>query len=273
MREIRTVLTAIQFYTILPVPAFEFRPEYFERILRYSSLVGLLVGGLGALIFLAAESALPVPVAVCLSLLATAVVTGCFHEDGFADFCDGMHAPGGRAQKLEAMRDSRMGPAGATGAILLLLLRFAGLAAIAPEFIAIALLVGHSVSRFLSAIYVFDIEYSTTEASQATAGGAQASGIKPTITDMSGSDLMPGGLLAAGALGFAGLYFPEPLALLAIPLLLSGAYLVFRRVLLRTLGGYTGDCLGAAQQIFETTIYLSFAALPAIAGFTAALAK
>ena len=108
MHEFRTALTAIMFYTVVPVPAFEFRPDYLQRILRYSSLVGAFVGGVGALVYSGFLLIFPGEVAILLALFSTALMTGCFHEDGFADFCDGISTPGSRTQKLAAMRDSRI---------------------------------------------------------------------------------------------------------------------------------------------------------------------
>ncbi|MEQ9363730.1 MAG: adenosylcobinamide-GDP ribazoletransferase [Leptospirales bacterium] len=260
MHELRTILTAVQFYTVLPVPAFEFRPEYFQKILRYSSLVGLLIGGIGALIFWTTNRWYPVEVAVLLCLFGTAILTGCLHEDGFADFCDGLALAGDRAEKLERMRDSRLGQIGALAAILMILLRYVTLAALPASLIPVAILIGHSVGRFASAAYVFDLDYSATEASRVRAGGTQASGIKPTITRMQSGDLLTAGAVAGLTLCLA----HEPLYLLTVPILMI-AYLIFRLLLLRTLGGYTGDGLGAAQQFFEAVIYLTFAAVAVIA--------
>lgn len=263
MHEFRTALTAIMFYTVVPVPAFEFRPDYLQRILRYSSLVGAFVGGVGALVYSGFLLIFPGEVAILLTLFSTAMMTGCLHEDGFADFCDGISTPGSRMQKLAAMRDSRIGRTGATGLVLMLLLRFTALAALPPVLIPLALVASHSISRFVSASYVFDIRYASAETSAASTGsdGTPASGAKPTVTRMTPADFIVAGCVAAVPF----LFFPGAQYFAIVPALIV-AYWIFRRILMRTLYGYTGDCLGAAQQIFEVTIYLTFVAVATATG-------
>lgn len=258
--ELRVFASTVMFFTVLPVPAFAFRPELLQRILRYSSTIGWVIGAIGAAIAVAAGQLWPPAISVGLALTATIIATGCFHEDGFADFCDGLATPGDRTAKLSAMRDSRLGFAGRIGAVAMLLARAGALLAIAhpvtggtaaPALLASALIVGHSLGRFASALLVFDLQY----ARQADRD-LPASGIKPAVTQMGPLDT-----LLAGTVALASLLLLPGVAYFWLPAILLLPYLALRVVLLRIFAGFTGDCLGAAQQIMELGVYLGIMAV------------
>ena len=95
-------------------------------------LAGAAVGGAGGTVFLLARAAgLPADVASWCAIAGMVLLTGCFHEDGLADFWDGIG--GGRTveRKLEIMRDSRIGSYGAAAIIMMFGVRAAMIAAIA----------------------------------------------------------------------------------------------------------------------------------------------
>ena len=109
-KQFRVLLTAIMFYTRIPVPAtLEYSPERLNRATRYFPLIGWIVGGVGAGVFYGLSLILPLQVSVFLSMLATIFLTGAFHEDGFADFCDGFGGGYTREKILTIMKDSRIG--------------------------------------------------------------------------------------------------------------------------------------------------------------------
>src|SRR5215216_6030305 len=90
VHQCRLFFIALQFFTRVPVPAWVgFEPGWLQHASRYFPLVGLLVGAVGALVYALAHWLWPAPVAVLLSTAATIYLTGAFHEDGFADMCDG----------------------------------------------------------------------------------------------------------------------------------------------------------------------------------------
>src|SRR5574343_699694 len=90
-RELEYFFGAVRFFTRLPVPAWVgHSAAALNRSARYFPAVGLLVGGLGALVYLAALHLWPQPVAVLLSMAAAIYATGAFHEDGLADTVDGL---------------------------------------------------------------------------------------------------------------------------------------------------------------------------------------
>ena len=90
-REFEYFFGAIRFFTRLPVPAWVgHSAETLNRSARYFPAVGLVIGGIGALVFLGASLFWPQAVAVLLSMVATIYATGAFHEDGLADMVDGL---------------------------------------------------------------------------------------------------------------------------------------------------------------------------------------
>ena len=86
-----------------------------ERIVRFLPLVGWIVGGIAALVFLLSHFLFPIPLAAALSMAATILLTGGFHEDGFSDVCDAFGGGWNREQILRIMKDSRIGAYGVLG--------------------------------------------------------------------------------------------------------------------------------------------------------------
>ena len=93
MQQLRLFFIALQFFTRLPIPRWVgFQPEWLHHASRYFPLVGCVVAAVAAAVYLLAALVLPAPVAAVLSTAASIYVTGAFHEDGFADTCDGLAA-------------------------------------------------------------------------------------------------------------------------------------------------------------------------------------
>lgn len=151
--EAAILLTACRFLTRVPLPE---RPlataGRLMRTPRYYPAVGLLVGGVAALLLLVLTPALGPVVAVLLATAATGVLTGAMHEDGLADTCDGLGVMPARA--LEVMRDSRVGTFGLLGLGLTLAVKVAALAALPTGAAAAALVAGHATSRFACVVTI-----------------------------------------------------------------------------------------------------------------------
>jgi adenosylcobinamide-GDP ribazoletransferase len=260
-REIRLFFTAWTFFTRIPLPAalgcwVGYSEELLNGAARYFPLVGLFVGLVGAAVFTFCMWLFTPLVAVALTMAATVLMTGAFHEDGFADVCDGFGGANEPARVLAIMKDSRVGAFGAIGIALMLLTKFAALASLAEavdvELCGWILLSAHTLSRAAPVVLIRCMEYVRPEPD------ARA---KPMAQAVSA----PGMALALfwGVLPLGGLvYFYENgwlLALGVIPVALAttalGAW--FKR----RIGGYTGDCLGATQQVAEVVFYLYALAL------------
>lgn len=243
-REAEAFFAALRFFTRIPVPAWVgHSTEQLNRAARWFPAVGLLVGAVGAGVTLAALAFFPPLVAVLLGMAATLLLTGAFHEDGLADTFDGLGGGHTREDALHIMQDSRLGSFGALALFIVLGLKAAALATLAvgpaPTFLA-ASLAAHALSRFASTTLIFALDYARP------AGKA-----KPLATR-----------LAAGELAFAALcalapalWLPPLQAALALALA-AAVTLVMARWLVRRLGGYTGDGLGATQQLAELAFYL-----------------
>jgi adenosylcobinamide-GDP ribazoletransferase len=173
------------------------------------------------------------------------VVTGALHEDGVADFFDGLGARGGRAARLAAMRDSRIGVYGVIALFLLLAARVAALSGLSGGEALAALLAAATLSRAAMAWLML------TGAPARADGAGRAAG-------------EPGEGAVAAAGGFALLALVAPFGIaglvLAPVLALTAAEAVGRKAA-RRFGGYTGDVLGAACVMSETAVLILLALL------------
>ena len=195
-RELEYFFGAIRFFTRLPVPGWVgHSAEALNHSARYFPAVGLLVGGIGALIYWLALHLWPQPVAVLLSMAATIYATGAFHEDGLSDTVDGLGGGWEKARILDIMKDSRVGSYGVVAMVLALLGKFVLLSSLAPALVPFALLAGHAVSRFCATVLLATMDYVRDD---------QLSKAKPLAKRMS-----------AGAIVVALCFVVAPLAALA----------------------------------------------------------
>ncbi len=243
-REWDLLRTALVFLTRLPGGRnLPFNEDLLNGSARYFPLVGALIGLIGALVYGVAVLLFPTAIAVLLSMMATILLTGAFHEDGFADVCDGFGGGWQREQVLSIMKDSRVGSYATVGLFLLLSIKFHALEALDnAALVGPALVVGHALSRLLAISYLTELVY---------ARDTDTSRIKPMATRMSGNALR---FAAASTLPLLLLISLWQILLIAVVLLVfryGYGYYMQKRI-----GGYTGDCLGAAQQIAEVLIYL-----------------
>jgi len=234
---------ALSFYTRLPHPqALDYKR--LPQAAIYLPLIGWLVGGIAALVFYLADLVWPQATAVILALIAGILLTGALHEDGFADVCDGFGGGMNKQRILEIMKDSHIGAYGFIGLLLMLLLKISVLAEM-PAAIPLVLLAGHSISR-LSPLLLMQ-RYTYARGNDSKASGAV---YQPSFRELAFATviaLLPLALLPA-------------LCMLAIiPVLV--ATLLLGHYFYRRIDGYTGDCLGASQQVAETIFYLSVSAL------------
>lgn len=213
-------------------------------------LVGLAVGLAGALVFwLAAWVGLGGMLAAVLGFATTMALTGAIHEDGLSDFVDGFGA-NEPARRLEIMRDSRIGAFGVLALVVSVLSRVGAVAAIAAgdgglALAGCAMIAAAAGSRGLLPMIRLNFENATTD-------GIAASGGTPP----------PERALQATAVGLLlVLLFLFPLAGFLAAIAATGAAWATASIARRTLGGVTGDVLGACQQTAEIAILLTAAAV------------
>lgn len=244
--EVRLALTAIQYFTRLPVPDWVgHSPTQLNRSARYFPFVGIVVGAITGLFFMLAHSMLTQPVAVIIAMIAGVLVTGGFHEDGLADTCDGMGGGMDKAAALTIMKDSHVGSYAVVGLTLALLLKFASLSAVPAERVPLVLLAAHSFSRFMAVTVMYTQQYVRDDAAAKAKQAAEG--------------------IASAPLAWSALWVIAPLWFLGVSGLVAAMTAVIMRVVAaryfyQRIGGYTGDCLGAVQQVTELAFYLGLLA-------------
>ena len=123
---------ALAFYTRIPCPNWvDYSEEQLNRASAYFPLMGYLVAGFSFLVFYLAQTIFSIELSILLSMVAGILFTGAFHEDGFADLCDGFGGGWKAEDILRIMKDSRLGTYGVTGLLLVLLIKWQSLIDIA----------------------------------------------------------------------------------------------------------------------------------------------
>ncbi|TCO08046.1 adenosylcobinamide-GDP ribazoletransferase [Natronoflexus pectinivorans] len=238
-----TLLTAIMFFTRIPVPTnLPYSKELLNKALRFFPLVGGIVGGVGAGVLWLALLVLPLPLALLLSIIATIFITGAFHEDGFADFCDGYGGGMTKERILDIMKDSRLGTYGTIGLVSVLAVKYTALLAIPIPYLFIILVSAHIFSRFVPVVLVFTTPYIREDA---------LSKAKPIGNQTSVTSLIIAMLTSA-----IPLFFLNWIHSVGIIVACAIVIVLFRLYIMKRTGGYSGDVLGALQQLCEVAIYL-----------------
>lgn len=247
--EAAILLLALQFLTRLPVPADRlYTPQRLQAGVRYYPLVGVLVGVIAAAVYLGSLFLWPQPLPALLAMAAAILATGAFHEDGLADAFDGLGGGMTAEAALAIMRDSRIGVYGAIGLMVVLALKAAVLASLAPTIAISGLIAGHGLSRFSIVVAIATSRYARSEgAAKPVAAGVSGAGFAVAVAT-AGALIGWFWIAAAGA--------PVLLGLIGLAL----GHAAMRAMYERKLGGYTGDCLGAVQQISELGFLLGLAA-------------
>jgi adenosylcobinamide-GDP ribazoletransferase len=253
-RQVALFLVATQFLTRVPVPsASDFQPQWLRQSLRYFPLVGGFVGLANVAVWWLSSQWFPRTVAVGLMLALSLVLTGAFHEDGFADTCDGFGGGATRERTLAIMQDSRIGAFGAIGLVMLLGLKWSALVALPTAAFSVAVVTSHVVSRWYSIGLVRALPYARAE------GEGKS---RPFDGGLTAAQWLLSGVIGVAAVAIPALWSgPVENARLAIAAAVgcaaaAGTALVAAAHFKRRIGGYTGDCLGAVQQLSELTFLL-----------------
>ncbi len=239
------------FLTRLPVPKWVgYSEDDINKCNRFFPLIGILIGGVGALVYWLGAFLFPIPIAVILSMVATILLTGGFHEDGFADTCDGFGGGWSKEKILVIMKDSRVGAYGMIGTILLLLLKFYAIVSLPVSLIVPSIIAAHAISRTFAVTTMFTLPYVRED---------ESSKSKPVTKNLHYIDLWLAVIIGLSSL----LIFKNWMVYLTIiPLLITKFWL--DKYFKKWIGGYVGDCLGAIQQVTEVVFYLSLIALGSV---------
>ncbi len=269
----RHYLLSLQFFTRIPVTGrladwVGYSPAMLRNSAGHFPGVGVLVGFLIAVFTAGLLMALPPTgsaplVAAALGTALGVLITGAFHEDGLADVVDGLGGSHERDRALVIMKDSRVGAFGAIAIVLALLCKVALLALlgdVSGPLMVLALFVAHVTSRTWPLLTIRLLPH---------VGDAAGSKSKPLADQISGAALRTGFVWLLLALAFV-LYAQSATNFIAINLTDEGllhalinalmasllAWGLMTRWFWQRLGGFTGDCLGATQQVCELAFYL-----------------
>ena len=246
-KELNILFTAIMFFTRIPCPKWiDHSSKILNKSTKYFSLVGIIVGGFGAIVYWGISIILPQTIAILFSMIATIWLTGAFHEDGFADVCDGFGGGWTKDKILTIMKDSRLGTYGTIGLVGMLVIKFTGLLYL-PSQLIITLIAGHSISRFIASILLYLYPYVRDDITSKAKPMGYAQKISIVIWN--------------GFIGVIPLFFYSSywVFLTIIPPFIS--MLLLGRFFKKWIGGQTGDCAGATQQVAEVVFYLSLLVL------------
>lgn len=264
MNVIREYLLAVQFFTRIPITGalaawVGFSPAMLRASAGHFPGVGWLVGAVAASVYgvfavLLPETTLTPLVAAVLSTVTTVLLTGGFHEDGLADVADGLGGSYDRDRALEIMKDSRVGAFGAMALSLVLLAKVALVALLGSMdddllLIGSALFAGHVVSRTLPLLLIYWLPH---------VGDLAASKSKPLADNISLNSLLIAFIWCFIALALI-LWAQAAIGLIVGCSFAFIALLYMYRLFKRRLQGFTGDCLGATQQVCEIAFYLGLA--------------
>jgi adenosylcobinamide-GDP ribazoletransferase len=234
------------FFTRLPLPHFEFCSRALAQAIWAAPLVGVAVAVAASIAhLLASATGLSPEVAAALALATAMLVTGCLHEDGLSDVADGFGGGKTREQKLEIMRDSRIGAYGAAALTMSVLIRWSAIAQLGNSFsVFCGLVAAHAASRALLPAFMHLVPPARTDGLAANAGSASADAAYISLAISA---------VALLALGISGL--------VVAAILLALVFFGFRAFCIHQIGGQTGDTLGALQQLGEMAVLLVAAAV------------
>ncbi len=246
--QFKYVLTALMYFTRIPgIRNAPYDEAAQRQALKYFPLIGWLVGALGALTLYLGQLVLPPTIAVVGTIIAMLLLTGAMHEDGLADSVDAFGGGYDRDRILSIMKDSNLGVFGGIALILILALKTLLLLELVAHNVGLtmlAIMFTQAASRFVVLLIPATLDY-----------------VQPSPE--SKSRTMVGERLPISSLAFSGLIIAIPLlllndqaywkGLLAATLVSAGLAFYFKS----RIGGYSGDCLGATQQICESLIYLT----------------
>ncbi|HEY0945643.1 MAG TPA: adenosylcobinamide-GDP ribazoletransferase [Opitutaceae bacterium] len=246
--ELYGLAAALMFFTRLPgLARVRADDAALRRAITYFPVAGWVVGGSAALVWSLASLVWPAAIASGLSLVATLLVTGALHEDGWADVCDGFGGGHARERILAIMKDSHVGVFGVIGLVGMLGLKWQAVAWLPAALAPVALVAAHSVSRGAAAALMAVLEYARPE--------GEPSKARPLVVKLQGARLVAVVALTLLPMGLLPVWTWSGVVAALI------GWAVMARWFAHRLGGYTGDCLGATQQFAELIFYLTLVAI------------
>ena len=234
------VVVSFQFLTCIPMPSTTFTSDSLARAVKFFPLVGLVVGSGAVLVQKILIPHMARPLVALVVLIFLVLITGCLHEDGLADTADGFGGGWTKDQILLILKDSRIGSYGATALTLSLLARYLLLATLPIEHFAAYVISAQVLCRWTS----LPLSYFLPAARAQDGQGARIA----KLTSM--PSLIFGSVFSFSVVIYA--LRRASISPLLVSLLVTGlsGWFYFRKI-----GGITGDCFGATNQITEIAVY------------------
>jgi adenosylcobinamide-GDP ribazoletransferase len=234
------IVVAFQFLTRIPMPPIAFETDSLSRAAKFFPLVGLVIGGGAVLLQKLLLPHLSRLLVALFILVYFVLITGCLHEDGLADTADGFGGGWTKDQILTILKDSRIGSYGATALVLSLLARYLLLASLPLEHFAAYVISAHVLCRWSS----LSLSYFLPPARDQEGQGARIA----RLTSL--ASLIFGSVFSLAIVGFALRWSALPPLLVATLVVALSGWLYARKI-----GGVTGDCFGATNQLTEIAVY------------------
>lgn len=246
-KQLDIFLTALMFFTRIPVPnRIHHGRHLLQKSAGYFPWIGLLVGSLAGGIYLISNLIFSPAISLFISMIASILTTGAFHEDGFADVCDAFGGGWTKEKILLIMKDSRLGTYGVIGLVSILSFKFLLLlelcATLSHQTLFFVIVAAHSLSRLAAVTAIQQYQYVTDH---------DVSKSKP----LADRKLLPFEMVVAVIGGLTPLLFLHYKFHLALVLIII-ARIYLGNYFHKWIGGYTGDCLGAIQQVCEVLFYV-----------------
>ena len=234
------MLGAFQFLTRIPMPSTEFEGDSLARAVKFFPLVGLVVGSGAVLVQKLLISHVNRPLVALAVLTYLVLITGGLHEDGLADVADGFGGGWTKDQILLILKDSRIGSYGAIALTLSLLVRYLLLASLPIGHFAAYVISAHVLCRWSS----LPLSYALPPARDRDGQGARIA----RLTSL--HSLLFGSVFSFAVVVFALRWSAiGPLLVAMLTSALSGWLYKVK------IGGVTGDCFGATNQLTEIAVY------------------
>jgi len=234
------IVVAFQFLTRIPMPSTAFEAGSLSRATRFFPLVGLVVGSGAVLLQKLLMFHMSRPLVALIVLIYLVLITGCLHEDGLADTADGFGGGRTKDQILAILKDSRIGSYGATALVLSLLARYLLLASLPLEHFAAYVISSHVLCRWSS----MPLSYFLPPAREEDGQGARIAKLTSLAT------LTFGSIFSFAVVAFALRWSAVAPVLIAIFTFAVSGWFYARKI-----GGVTGDCFGATNQLTEIAVY------------------
>ena len=240
-------LSAIQFLTRIPTPNVAYDSNSLSRSVKFFPVVGLLIGSAAAVVHQLLTPHLPRLATALLVIVFLAAVTGCLHEDGLADTADGFGGGSNREQILVILKDSRLGSYGGVALTLSLLARILFLSSIPLPHVPQYLIAAHVLCRWTT----LPLSYCLSSARSKQNAAASSQGARIAGLTTRDSLLIGSFFTIATCVWLVRTHAVAPLIATIVVTFLSGLYYQ------RKIGGVTGDCFGATNQLAEIAVYLT----------------